>query len=147
MSDDVLIYADTERSPAMRHEIPIVIGDPFLYVEAGGRRVVLTNTLERDRLARAVPDAELVLTDEVGRDELIASGMPAHEIALELCARLCARVGLRTAAVPPELPVELADRLRADGVELRPDHVLFESRRRVKTGAELAGGHRAQHAA
>jgi Xaa-Pro aminopeptidase len=147
VSDDVLIYADTERSPTMRHEIPIVIGDPFLYVEAGGRRVVLTNTLERDRLARAVPDAELVLTDEVGRDELVAAGMPAEEIALELCARLCARLDLRTAAVPPELPVALADRLRADGMELRPDHVLFEGRRRVKSGAELAGVRRAQRAA
>ena len=147
MTDDVLIYADTERSPAMRHEIPIAIGDPFLYVEREGRRVVLTNTLERDRLARAVPDVELVLTDEVGRDELIAAGLPGYEIALEVCARLCARLELRTAAVPPELPVALADRLRADGIELRPDDELFEGRRRVKTGAELAGVRRAQHAA
>jgi Xaa-Pro aminopeptidase len=147
MTDDVLIYADTERSAAMRHEIPIAIGDPFLYVERDGRRVVLTNALERDRLARAVPDVELVLTDEVGRDELIAAGLPGHEIALEVCARLCARLELRTAAVPPELPVSLADRLRADGVELRPDDELFEGRRRVKTGAELAGVRRAQHAA
>src|SRR3954449_9900279 len=147
MTDDVLIYADTERSPAMRHEIPLAIGDPFLYVERDGRRVVLTNALERDRLARAVPDVELVLTDEVGRDELIAAGLPGHEIALEVCARLCARLDLRTAAVPPELPVALADRLRADGVELRPDDVLFEGRRRVKTGAELAGVRRAQRAA
>ncbi|MEA2381703.1 MAG: Xaa-Pro aminopeptidase [Solirubrobacteraceae bacterium] len=147
MSDDVVIYADTERSPTMRHEIPMVIGDPFLYVEAGGRRVVLTNVLERDRLARAVPDVELVLTDEVGRDELIAAGLPADEIALELCARLCERLGLRTAAVPPELPVALADRLRADGIELRADHALFEGRRRVKSGAELAGVRRAQRAA
>jgi len=147
MTDDVLIYADTERSPAMRHEIPIAIGDPFLYVEREGRRVVLTNTLERDRLARAVPEVELVLTDEVGRDELIAAGLPGYEIALEVCARLCARLELRTAAVPPELPVALADRLRADGIELRPDDELFEGRRRVKTGAELAGVRRAQHAA
>ena len=147
MSDDVLIYADTERSPAMRHEIPLAIGDPFLYVECDGRRVILTNTLERDRLARVVPDAELVLTDEVGRDELIAAGMPSDELALEVCARLCARLGLRTAAVPPELPVALADRLRADGLELRPDNALFEDRRRVKSGAELAGVRRAQRAA
>jgi Xaa-Pro aminopeptidase len=147
MTDDVLIYADTERSPAMRHEIPIAIGDPFLYVEREGRRVVLTNALERDRLARAVPDVELVLTDEVGRDELIAAGLPGHEIALEVSARMCARLELRTAAVPPELPVALADRLRADGIELRPDDELFEGRRRAKTGAELAGVRRAQHAA
>jgi Xaa-Pro aminopeptidase len=147
VADDLLIYADSERSPAMRHEIPLVIGDPFLYVEAGGRRVVLTNALERDRLARAVPDVELVLTDELGRDELIASGMPPHELGLELCARLCAKLDLRTVAVPPELPVALADRLRADGIEVRPDNDLFEGRRRAKSSAELDGVRRAQRAA
>jgi Xaa-Pro aminopeptidase len=147
VTDDVLIYADTERSSAMRHEIPLAIGDPFLYVEMGGKRVVLTNSLEHERLARAVPDVELVLTDAVGRDELIAKGLPPHELGLELCARMCAKLDLRTAAVPSELPVALADRLRADGIELRPDAVLFESRRRAKSGAELAGVRRAQRAA
>jgi len=144
---DVLMYGDTFRSPELRHEVPLGVPDPFLYVEAGGRRVVLTNALERDRLGRAVPDVELVLTDELGRDGLIASGMPPHELALEVCARLCAKLDLRTVAVPPELPVALADRLRADGIELRPDNDLFESRRRAKSGAELDGVRRAQRAA
>jgi Xaa-Pro aminopeptidase len=147
VTDDVLLYGDTERSAAMRHEIPLAIGDPFLYVETGGRRVALTNSLERDRLARAVPDVELVLGEELGRDELIAAGLPRHEIDLELCARLCSRLGVHVAAVPPDLPVALADRLRADGVELRADHDLFEQRRRVKSAAELAGVRRAQAAA
>ena len=40
---DVLIYGDTERSPAMRHEVPLGIGDPFLYLETDGRRAVVTN--------------------------------------------------------------------------------------------------------
>ena len=147
MPDDVLIYGDTERSASLRHEVPLAIGDPFLYVEADGRRVVLTNSLERDRLARAVPDVELVLGDELGLDDLVAEGMPRHEIDLELAARLCRRVDLRTAVVPPELPVVLADRLRADGIELRPDHAAFEARRRAKNDAELAGIRRAQVAA
>jgi Xaa-Pro aminopeptidase len=143
----VLIYGDTERSPALRHEIPLAIGDPFLYAELDGRRVVLTNVLERDRIARAVPDAELVLQDDLGRDELIATGMPRPEIELELCARLCSRLDLRTAVVPPELPVALADRLRADGIERRPDGEAFEGRRRAKNEAELRGIRRAQAAA
>jgi Xaa-Pro aminopeptidase len=147
VTDDVIVYGDTERSPAMRHEIPIAIGDPFLYVEAGGRRVALTNSLERDRLARAVPDLELALGEELGLDDLIATGLPRHEIDLELCARLCDRLDLHVAAVPPELPIALADRLRADGIELCADHDLFEERRRVKSVAELAGIRRAQAAA
>jgi Xaa-Pro aminopeptidase len=94
-----------------------------------------------------VPDVELVLGEELGRDELIAAGHPRHAVDLELCARLCARTGLRSAAVPPELPVAVADRLRADGLELRPDDELFVQRRRVKTATELAGIRRAQAAA
>ncbi len=147
MADDVLIYGDTERSATLRHEIPLAIGDPFLYVEVAGRRVVLTNALERDRIARAAPDVELLVGDDVGMDDLVASGMPHHEIRLEVCARVCSRLDLRTAVVPPELPVELADRLRADGIELRPDHVTFEGRRRAKNAEELAGIRRAQVAA
>jgi Xaa-Pro aminopeptidase len=143
----VLVYGDTERSPAMRHEIPVAIGDPFLYAEAGDRRVVLTNLLERDRIARVVPDVELVLTEELGLDALIATGMPRAEIELELCARLCARLDLRTAVVPPEMPVAVADRLRADGIELRPDGEEFDGRRRAKSEAELRGVRRAQAAA
>jgi Xaa-Pro aminopeptidase len=145
--DDVLVYGDTERSPALRHEIPLAIGDPFLYAETGGRRVVLTNLLERDRIARAAPDVELVLGDELGLDELIAEGHPRAEIEIELCARLCARLGIHLAAVPPELPVALADRLRADGLELRVDHDAFTARRRTKNDAELSGVRRAQAAA
>src|SRR3954462_11520025 len=73
----------------MRHEIPLAIGDPFLYVETGGRRIALTNSLERDRLARAVPDIELVVSEELGIDELVAAGMPRHQIGREPCARPC----------------------------------------------------------
>ena len=51
----VLIIGDTLRSPEMRHEVPLGIGDPFLYLETDGRRVVLTNVLEVDRIARDAP--------------------------------------------------------------------------------------------
>ena len=63
---DILIYGDTERSPGLRHGIPVVIGDPFLYMERDGRRIVVTSVLERERIARAVPGAEVVLADELG---------------------------------------------------------------------------------
>ena len=49
--------------------------------------------------------------------------------------------------VPPDFPLAVADRLRAEGVELTPDDELFVERRRRKTDAELAGIRRAAHAA
>lgn len=141
---DVLIYGDTERSPSLRHEVPIGIGDAFLYLEAGGRQVILTNALERDRVARVLPDAELLMPEELGLYELIAGGMPREDISVELAARAVQRVGVQRASVPGDLPVVIADRLRADGVVLDVDVRGFHERRRQKNPAELAGIRRAQ---
>ena len=33
---DVLIVGDTERVPEMRHEVPLMIPDPFFYAERDG---------------------------------------------------------------------------------------------------------------
>ncbi len=139
----VLIYGDTETSPALRHEVPLAIGDPFLYLEADGRRAVLTNALEDARIARAAADLERLLVDALGRDELIAAGRPDSEIDSELCVRAAAALGITEAAVPPEFPLALADRLREVGIVLTPDEALFVERRRRKTPAEMAGIRRA----
>jgi Xaa-Pro aminopeptidase len=53
-------------------------------------------------------------------------------------------MGLRHAIVDPDFPLAVADRLRADGVTLTPEHDTFASRRRAKSAAELAGIRRAQ---
>ncbi len=144
---DVLIWGDTERSPAMRHEVPLGIGDPFLYMEVNGRRAVLTNALEDERIAQAAPDVERLLGDELGRDELVESGLPAEEIERELCLRAARTLGIDRAVVPPDFPLGLADRLRAEQIELTVDEEVFETRRRRKSEAEMAGIRRATQAA
>src|SRR4051794_30629331 len=142
----VLIHGDTVRSPEMRHELPLAVGDPFLYLEADDRRAVVTNALEVDRIAEAAPDVERLLMEELGIDELIAQGLPRPVVEREVCVRAVQRLGIGAAAVPPDFPLALADRLRGEGVELRADDALFVERRRRKTAAELAGIRRAARA-
>jgi Xaa-Pro aminopeptidase len=144
---DVLLYGDTERSPEMRHELPIAIGDPFLVIEHDGRQIVLTNALERDRITAALPDALLMLGSDLGLYELVEGGMSRAEAGLEVVSRAVAQVGVTHARVPGSLAVQVADRLRADGVVLDVDQPFFDARRRAKSPAELAGIRRAQHAA
>jgi Xaa-Pro aminopeptidase len=143
----LLIIGDTLRSPEMRHEVPLGIGDPFLYLETDGRRAVLTNVLEVDRIARDAPELERLLGEQFGRDDLIADGLSWEAIDRELYVRAVKELGIAAAVVPPDFPLAVADRLRAEGVELTPDDELFVERRRRKTGAELAGIRRAAHAA
>lgn len=126
---NVLIWGDTDTSPALRHEVPLSIGDPFLYLQSDGRRVVVTSALEDARIARAAPDLERLLIDALGRDELLAAGWPLLlDIELEVWVRATVRLGIKDAVVPPEFPVALADRLRARGVELTPDEGPFTVR-------------------
>ena len=75
----LLLFGDTERSAALRHEIPVAIMDPLLFAEIDGRRVVLTSMLERERVTRALPDAEVLDYFEFGWKELIEGGMSFAE--------------------------------------------------------------------
>jgi Xaa-Pro aminopeptidase len=143
----ILLYGDTIRYPALRHEVPLEIMDPFLFVARDGRELVLTNSLEADRISRARPDAELLQVDELGYYELIKEGMPRDEAQLETAVRAVGRWGIREAVVPGDLPVAVADRLRDAGVRIDVDARAVERRRRVKSPAELAGIRRAQLAA
>ena len=144
---DFLFHGDTERSAAMRHELPVSIGDPFLLGIVGGRMHVMASTLERTRIAAAAPDAVLHDLAELGFHELLESGMSYSELDLELTSRAAAAMGVSEAIVDPEMPVAVADRLRADGIVIHPDDEAIAARRRVKSAAELAGIRRAQTAA
>jgi Xaa-Pro aminopeptidase len=147
MAPDVLIHGDTYRSAFLRHELPLGIIDPFSYFEVDGRRVAVISTMDSGRLREAAGDVEVIDPDELGLDELIARGMRWDELEPELCARAAERLGTRRVVVPAELPVAVADRLRAEGIEVVPDQSEFNLRRRSKNSAEVAGVRRAQAAA
>lgn len=142
---DVLIVGDTVRSPELRHEIPLAVPDPFLYLEAGGARHVVAPQMEIIRL-RELPNLSAHPTEEYGYDEFLAQGLPRGGATREVWLRACRELGVERAAVPWSFPVEIADHLRAGGIELEVDRDLFDMRRRVKTDAELAGIRHAQRA-
>src|SRR4029077_21228794 len=79
---DVLILADSTRSPEMRHEVPVAIPDAFLYAERDGRRVVVASSLEAKRIAEADPGIEVMPFESFGFDELVASGTDRSDVDL-----------------------------------------------------------------
>jgi Xaa-Pro aminopeptidase len=143
---DVLMYADTFRSPELRHEVPLGVPDPILYAEKGGKRHIVTHSMEAARLAE-LGLYELHLLEELGLDELLKTEITPSELRAELALRGARALGVTNAVVPETFPLWLADHLRANGIELRADRDFFEDRRRVKTDAQLAGMRRAQRAA
>jgi len=146
VAGSVLIYGDSFRSADMRHAVPLGVPDPFLYAETNGTRHVVASSMEATRL-RELGLFDVHVHEDYGMDELIASGLDRRELTAQLALRSVAGLGLERATVPQNFPVWLADRLRAEGVELDVDQDLFDDRRRAKTGAQLAGMRRAQRAA
>jgi Xaa-Pro aminopeptidase len=143
---DVLIYADTFRSADMRHAVPLAVPDPFLYAETNGSPHVFANSMEAERL-RALGLFDVHGHADGGVDHPTAAGLERREIGAQLMLRAVHSIDLERASVPETFPVWLADRLRADGVELEVDQDLFDDRRRVKTEDQLEGMRRAQRAA
>jgi Xaa-Pro aminopeptidase len=143
---DVLIHGDTVRSPELRHEVPVVIPDAFLYAEKDGRRTVVLHSLEIPRVREEAPELEIVPLEQLGADELYSQGKQGWEIELELALRACRELGITQAIVPAGFPLGHADHLRANGVEIGVDRDFFNDRRRSKNETELRGIRNAQRA-
>ena len=140
---DVLIIADTTRSPELRHEVPLAVPDPVLYAEVGGKRSVVVSSLESGRIEELGLGLEVLTYEDAGVDELLKRGLDAYELDRELYLGACRRFGLERAVTPGGFPLAHADHLRANGIELTADQPFFDERRRVKTEHELAGIRRA----
>ena len=144
---DVLILGDTIRSPEARHEVPVAIPDPILYIERNGDRHAVVGSFEVPRVAALGGAVTPHAPEEYGYDDLLASGMSRDQAYLEVWVRAAQELGVRDAVVPPTFALELADSLRAEGIEVTADRGFFAERRRVKRDAELAGIRNAQRAA
>lgn len=144
---DVVIVGDTFRCMELRHEIPLGVPDPFVYVEVGGDRHVYVSAMEATRLDALGLDVTTHSLEEIGADELRAQGLAPRSFALEWVARACVHAGVREALVPHGFPAGHLDRIRREGIALVVDQEHFDDRRRVKSGRELAGVRRAQKAA
>jgi Xaa-Pro aminopeptidase len=143
---DVLIAADSIRSPEIRHEVPVSIPDPFFYIERDGRKIVVVGSFEVPRVEELGQGHEVYAPEKFGLDELFQQGLKYWEIGREICLRACREFGVESPVVPHSFPLELADYLRENGVNVRVDRDFFADRRRVKNEFELAGIRRAQRA-
>ena len=101
---DVLIVADTVRSPELRHEVPLAVPDPFLYAEVGGKRSVVVSSLESGRIAELGAGLEVLTLEDVGIDELLKRGLDPYAHERELCLNACRHLGLESAVTPATLP-------------------------------------------
>jgi Xaa-Pro aminopeptidase len=142
----VLIFGD-QRQLSLRHELPLVLSFPVLYLELADRCVVVADAIDKPRVATFPQIDEVISFQELGFEELLGAGSTRIEALAELVVRACRSFDISEAVAPPELDAFTAAALRAGQVQLVLDEHLFNRRRRHRTAAELEGIERAQRAA
>src|SRR3954463_2634968 len=84
MTQGLLMYADSVRDPDLFFATGISVVDPFIYVEANGKRVIVTSEIEADAARRNSRATDVWLGSSFGSRELIAGGMSWDKSALEI---------------------------------------------------------------
>lgn len=144
----LLLHDDALSSPEVRHEIGEPLGDPLVFIEHEGARIVVGPPQDEALLSRRddVVDEFWSVIALGGEDLLRDRSVPIETIWPELALRALRRLGSDRVVVPPSFAVGTADYLRSHGITVDIDASVWRQRRRKKTPAELEGIERAQRA-
>jgi Xaa-Pro aminopeptidase len=151
MTDDsrnLLVIGAPEHDADAYHLSGFLAPDAVICLRVAGKSYLAVSSLEYGRAAKDAPVDELLSYDELEITRLsreLKSGAKGYAAAI---ANLLERLGATGSpiAVPPGLGVVYADELRARGVTLTPDRVVFEGLRRAKTEAEISNIEKTQTA-
>ncbi|MGH7994115.1 MAG: M24 family metallopeptidase [Limisphaerales bacterium] len=134
MNETLLIVADSERDANMLYAVGLFVPDPFIYLNFGGRPVIVMSDLEIDRARARAPHCR-VLSLSAYQRKLRAAG--TQKASLPLVIRLLLREKkIRRVLVPDDFPFGLARDLKKLGIKLKPQAGFFP-RREIKSADEV----------
>jgi Xaa-Pro aminopeptidase len=135
-----LCYDDSEGNADLYYLTRFLAGDPFLYLEVAGKRILVLSDLEVDRGRAQSTVDEVVrlnrITEEVKRRFPDPPRDPARRIGAHL-EILAQERGITAFDVPTSFPVGLADVLRGFGLGVRAVPPPFVPERAIKSAEEV----------
>ena len=130
-----LIIAASEADSNLYYACRFLAPDPFVYLEVGGKKILLMSDLEVDRArAQARVDEVLSLSEWEGKAR---QRWPQPRLT-DTVTLLLEGYGVSAVEVPADFPLELADRLRERGLTVTPRPHPFFPERVIKTIEEIA---------
>ena len=126
-----LLYSASESDPDMLYASGFSAPDPFLFVEARGRRTLVMSDLEIDRARRQAH------VDEVKSWSAVAKTVPAPPAAARVIDAVLRGMKVRAVRVPRSFPLGLSMDLDALGVRLEVEPDPFWPEREIKTPREV----------
>src|SRR5712691_6994804 len=124
-----LLYAASESDADMLYATRFFAPDPFLFIQARGRRLVVMSDLELDRARRQAAVDRVLSWTRLSR-RLEAAGRRPTVAAV--AARVLADLRRRSVVVPRSFPLGLAEDLRRLRVRVRPAPDPFWPERELK---------------
>lgn len=129
-----VLYAASETDADMLYATGFFAPDPFLFVQAGRRRVMVMSDLEMDRARKQARVDRVLSWTRIAR-RIEAGGRRAT--VAEVVARVLRGLGARRAEVPRSFPLGLAMEIDALGIRLDLGEDPFWPEREIKTAAEV----------
>ncbi len=126
-----VLYGSSERDADLRYAVRMVVPDPFLWVEKGGRTYAVFSALEVDRARRTAHVDTVIPAEELVREERKRSD------PVELLLALARRLRFRVIDVPESFPFGVAARAEKRGLRLRVRQGPFFPERQQKSDEEI----------
>ena len=136
-STPLLFYADGYKFPDVYHVTRFLAPDPIIVLEQNGEVIIVVNSLEEGRARKESRAREVFNIDDFGAKEFAKTATSREELDAEVIELFLGSRGVRRVAVGTYFPLGMAERLRANGLELVVDRELSE-RRRAKRPDEIA---------
>ena len=130
-----LIVAPSDTDADMLYATRIFIGDPFIFLQQKGKRILVLSDLEIDRAKKNAKADEFVMFNQLEREvQGKAKKAPAYEKVL---AHFLTKRGVKRALVPANFPLGFANEIKRNGIALETSNGLFWPAREKKTAEEI----------
>src|ERR1700740_2166549 len=130
-----LIVAPSDIDADMLYATKFWAGDPFIFLEQNGKRIVVLTDLEMGRGKRTAKADEFVSFNQLEREVQGNSKQPPP--FEKVMAHFLRKRGVQSAVVPANFPLGYARELAKDDVDLQTTNGLFWPEREAKSDEEL----------
>src|SRR6478609_2628427 len=111
-----LIVAPSDTDADMLYATRIFIGDPFIFLQQKGKRILVLSDLEIDRAKKNAKADEFVMFSQLEREvQGKAEKAPPYEKVL---AHFLTKRGVKRALVPANFPLGFANEIKRNGIAL-----------------------------
>ncbi len=135
MSDTLLMVADSEREANMLYATGLFVPDPFIYLQTGGRPLIVMSDLEIDRARAQAPHCRVASLGKF-QQKLRDQGIPRPGPA-QVVRQILREKGIHHVTVPDNFPLGLARDLEKLGITVKARPGNFFPEREIKSADEV----------